>query len=118
MSVGGVFKNLGHFFAVVASKVLSTVPKVVSKADQINAVITEEAPKVEAITSLVPKYGPLLVEAEKVGEMIFGSVLAVIHAGGDAARQKLLDVGLDQTAVDTAIDAYHKIPAEVKAIVR
>jgi len=117
-SVQGVFKNIGHFFATVASKVLTAAPKVVAGADKVAAVIVKEEPTVEALTSLIPTYGPLAVSGERAAIMVFGAVLAAIHAGGDAIAAKLLDVGLDKTAIDTAIDAYHKIPAEVKAIVQ
>jgi hypothetical protein len=117
-SVGGVFKNLGHFFATVVSKVLSGTPKVVAAADQVAAVVTQDAPTVEAISGLVPGYGPLLVKGEEAAVMVFGAVLAAIHAGGDAVGQKLLDIGLDKTAVDTAIDAYHKVPEALKAVVK
>lgn len=116
-SVSGVFKNLGHFFATVAKKVLIGTPKVVAGADKVAAVIAKEEPVVEALTSLIPVYGPLAVKGEEAAVMIFGAVLAAIHAGGDAVAGKLLDIGLDKTAIDTAVDAYHKIPAAIKAVV-
>jgi hypothetical protein len=116
-SVWTGFKNLGHFFATAVSKIFAAVPKVVAGADKVNAAVQAEAPTVEAVTAVVPVYGPLAVKIEQAGVMALGAIVGVIHALGDAAEAKLLDAGLDQTAIQTAQDVYSKLPSEIKAIV-
>jgi len=117
-SVGGIFKNIGHFFATAFEKFLVIAPAAEAKADQIEAQATAAAPGIEAVTSQIPVYGPAAVTIEQAGFMILGAVAGVIHDLGEAAKQKLLDVGLDQTAIDTAVAAYKAIPSEVKAMVK
>ena len=85
-----VFKSIGHFFAVAIQAILVDGPK-----------IEAGAPVVEAVTSLVPVYGPLAVTVEKAGYALLGELLGVLHAGGEAAEAKLADAGLDANVIAT-----------------
>jgi hypothetical protein len=113
-SIGGIFKNVGHFFAAAVSKFLVVEPKIEAAAAQVAAA----APQVEAITAVIPVYGPEAVKIEQAGVMALGAIVSVIHALGDAAQAKLVDAGLDLTAVQTAQDVYAKLPAQLKAMVK
>jgi hypothetical protein len=112
-SVSGVFKSLGHFFATAVSKFLTVEPKIEAAA----ARVATEAATVEAVTAVVPVYGPAAVKIEQAGVMALGAIVAVLHSLGAAAQQKLLDAGLDETAIQTAVDVYNKLPGEVKTLV-
>jgi hypothetical protein len=112
-SISGLFKNIGHFFATAVSKFLAVEPKVEAVAAKVEAA----APQVEAVEAVIPTYGPLAVDITKAGEMALGAVVGVLHALGNAGQAKLLDAGLDQTAISTALDVYHKLPGQVKAMV-
>lgn len=94
-----MFKNVAHFFASVYQKVLGGVDAVVK---------TETV--VETVTAKVPVYGPLGVTLEKAGYAILGELSAVLHAGGDAAKAKLADAGLDSAVIATVEDLLKSIP--------
>jgi len=122
--VNALFNNVGHFFATAVSHILfvvkgmpSAVEKVADAADTANAAVQKEAPLVEAVTAAIPTYGPAAVPIEKAAVMVLGAVCGVIHTLGEAAAQKFADLGLDQTAIQTAVDVYQKIPGDVKALV-
>lgn len=113
ISVQVIFKNIGHFFATAVSKFLVAEPKI----EAVAAKVETAAPIVEAVTAAVPVYGPLGVKIEQAGVMALGAIVGVIHALGDAAQAKLLDAGLDITAIQTAQDVYTKLPGTVKTLV-
>lgn len=113
-SVSGLFKNLGHYFATAIKTFLKVEPKIEAIAQQIK----DDAPAVEAVTAVIPVYGPMAVKLEEVGVMMTGAIVGSIHALGDAAEQKLLDAGLDITAIKTAQDVYANLPGTIKAIVK
>ena len=113
-SVSGLFHNIGHFFATAISKFLAIEPKIENVASQIE----NAAPGVEAVTAAIPVYGPTAVTLEKAGVMAIGAIVGALHALGAAAEQKLLDAGLDITAIQTAQDVYQKLPGEIKAMVK
>lgn len=94
-----MFKNIGHFFASVYQKVLSGIDAV-DKTETL----------VEGVTAKVPVYGPLGVTVEKAGYALLGELSAVLHAGGDAAKAKLADAGLDSTVIATVEDLLKNIP--------
>jgi hypothetical protein len=112
-SITGIFKNIGHFFATAVSKFLVLEPKIEHVATEVAA----DAPVVEAVTAAVPVYGPLAVPIEKAGVMALGAIVGVLHALGAAAEAKLLDAGLDITAIQTAQDVYTKLPGQIKTLV-
>ena len=97
MTISLVFKSVGHFFATAVQKMIAAEPKVVTVAEKVEGTATE----VEAISSLVPKYGPLAVTVEKAGYALLGELIAVLKAGGAAAEAKLADIGLDANVVAT-----------------
>ena len=117
-SISGVFKNIGHFFATAFEKFLVVAPAVEAKADAVESEATAAAPGIEAVTGAIPVYGPAAVTIEQAGFMVLGAVAGVLHEVGEAAKQKLLDVGLDETAIATAQAAYNAIPAAVKQMVK
>jgi hypothetical protein len=84
------FKSVGHFFAVVAEKVLAVGTKLET---------TEST--VETVSAAVPVYGPLAVPVEKAGYAVLGELMSVINAGGEAAKSKLADAGLDINVITT-----------------
>ena len=98
------FRSVGHFFAVIVEKVL---PKVQA---------TEST--VEAVSAAIPTYGPLAVTAEKAGYAVLGELVAVINAGGDAAKAKLNDAGLDIKVIETVEDLLKKSLPAFAAIVK
>ena len=85
------WKNIGHFFASVLQKTLALL-----------GVIAKDTPIIEAVTAEIPVYGPLLLTAEKGAFAVAGEIAAFLHAGGDAAEAKLLNLGLDANVVATA----------------
>lgn len=69
-----MFKNIGHFFATLAQKVLAVV----------NAIDSTEK-TVEGVTALIPVYGPAALKIEDVVYGIFGDIAAALTAGQAAA---------------------------------
>jgi hypothetical protein len=112
-SVSGAFKSIGHFFATAVSKFLVVEPKI----EAVAAKVAAEATTVEAVSAVIPVYGPAAVKIEQAGVMALGAIVGAIHALGEAAKQKLLDAGLDETAIETAVDVYKNLPGEVKKLV-
>jgi hypothetical protein len=96
------FKSVGHFFATVYQKALTELPKLESTAST-----------VETVTSAVPTYGPLAVTVEKAAYAALGELSAVLTAGGDAAKSKLADAGLDINVITTLEDLLKGIPTVV-----
>jgi len=92
-----VFNSIGHFFATVVQKLLAAEPKV----DAVGQKIAGSAQTVEAVSALVPVYGPLAVTVEKAGYAVIGEAIAVFHALGDAANAKFSDLGFDSKVVET-----------------
>lgn len=116
-NAASIFKNLGHYFAVAVSKLPLWAAKADFVAQSVEIRVDEAAPTVEAVSAIVPVYGPEMVNTEKAGAMALGAIVSVFHVLGGAARAKLLDIGLDETAVATVEDVYSKLPSEVKAMV-
>jgi hypothetical protein len=105
-----IFKSVGHFFANAIQKLLAAEPKVVAAATAVEG----EATTVEAVTALIPTYGPLAVTVENAGFALLGEVIAVLKAGGAAAAAKFADIGLDSTVIET-VQAVAASPAIVAA---
>lgn len=93
------FKSVGHFFATVYEKVVAEIPK-----------IEATATTVETVSAKVPVYGPLAVPVEKAGYAVLGELAAVLNAGGDAAKSKLADAGLDSNVIATVEALLAAIP--------
>ena len=100
------FKSVGHFFATAFQKVVAAVPKVESGIQTVE----NAAPTVEAVTAVVPVFGPLAVPVEKAGFAALGELAAVLTASGDAGKQNLQDAGLDINVIATFEDLLKSIP--------
>lgn len=96
--------SVGHFFAIVYSKVIATLPKIQA---------TEST--VETVTAQIPVYGELALPLEKLSYAVLGEFAAVLHAGGDAAKAKLNDAGLDIKVI-AAVEALLKSAPQIAAI--
>lgn len=92
------FKSVGHFFATVYKDVVSELPKV-------------EATKatVETVTESVPG-GIAVVPLEDLGYAVLGELSAILNAGGDAAKAKLADAGMDVTVVNDVEALLKSVP--------
>jgi hypothetical protein len=92
------FKSVGHFFATVYKDVVSELPKV-------------EATKatVETVTESVPG-GSAVVPLEDLGYAVLGELSAILNAGGDAAKAKLADAGMDVTVVNDVEALLKSVP--------
>lgn len=99
MSLSAPFKSLGHFFAVVYSKAIVVLPKIAA---------TEKT--VETVSSFLP-YAALSVPAERAAYAVLGEITAVLHVGGDAAKAKLADAGLDVSVVTQVEELLKSISA-------
>lgn len=94
-----MFKSVGHFFATVFQKVVAVLPKIEA---------TEGT--VETVTAQVPVYGALALPIEKLGYAALGELANVLNAGGDAARAKLNDAGLDIKVITSVEDLLKTVP--------
>lgn len=94
-----MFKSIGHFFATVFQKALPIIQ---------GAQKTEGT--VEAVTALVPKYGPLALPVEKLAYAALGELAAVITAAQAAGAQKLQDAGLDAAVVQSVQALVASVP--------
>ena len=93
------FKSVGHFFATAYERVVAVLPKVEA---------TETT--VEAVTGNIPVYGPLALTIEKAGYAVLGELSAVLTAGGEAAKSKLADAGLDENVIATVEALVKSVP--------
>ncbi len=97
------WKSVGHFFAS-ALKTLAAAQKI--------------APVVEAVTAAVPGVGVSGVALENAGFAVLGELVALLNAGGEAAKQKLADAGLDIAVIQQAegvLGSVGQLAALVKA---
>lgn len=92
------FNTVGHFFAALFQKVATEAPRI---ADGINKVDATEG-VVEAVENKIPVYGPLALTPTKAAFAVLGEIAALLQVGGDAAKKKLADAGIDNKVLDTA----------------
>jgi hypothetical protein len=97
-----LFKNVGHFFATLFKGAVAAIPKIEATAGT-----------VEAVTSLVPTYGPLAATVEQAAYACLGELAAVLTAGSTAAEAKLADAGLDANVVATVKALVAGVPTIV-----
>lgn len=97
------FKSIGHFFAKAFQAIESELPK-----------IEATKPEVEAVTEAIPG-GAGVVLFEDAAYAVLGAVAAALSAGGDAAKAKLADAGLDVVAIQKAEAAVASVPNLVAA---
>lgn len=96
------WKSVGHFFAS-ALRALAAVQKA--------------APVVEGVTAALPGVGPSAAAIESAGFAVLGELVALINSGGDAAKRKLADAGLD-SAVLAQVEAVLSGISELAAVVK
>ena len=77
------FKSVGHFFATAYKYVVSELPKIESTKAT-----------VETVTAAIPG-GKAVVPLEDLGYAVLGEISALLNAGGEAAKAKLADAGMD-----------------------
>ena len=96
------FKSVGHFFATAYKYVVSELPQI-------------EATKatVETVTAAIPG-GKAVVPLEDLGYAVLGEISAILNAGGDAAKAKLADAGMD-VAVVSDVEALVKSVPQIAA---
>lgn len=87
------FNSIGHFFASVFQKSETVITKIEG---------TETT--VEAVTAVIPTYGPLALPIEKAAYAVLGEVAAVLSSADAATKAKLVDAGLDQNIIATVED--------------
>lgn len=90
------FNGVEHFFAKALKVLVGGEPKAVTVIQDFE----KAKPIVEGITAAVGQGA--LIPLEDAIFAIAGSVVSLLNAGEAAAEKKLLDAGLDQTAVDAA----------------
>ena len=96
------WKAVGHFFA---------------SALQTLAAVQKAAPVVEGVTAAVPGVGISAAAIENAGFAVLGELAGLINAGGDAAKHKLADAGLDITVIQQ-VEAVLGGISELAAIVK
>lgn len=97
------FKSVQHFFAKAAQAIVADARRLPGALAAVEATKTV----VEGVSAAV---APAAVPLEDAAYALLGAVLAAIHAGGDAAKAKLQDAGLDVTAMQKAEAAYASVP--------
>lgn len=111
MSFG--FKNIGHFFATVASDIVKGARAVASVMIKVG----KSEPEVEAITSL---FFPQAVAVERGAFALLGLAAQAVAEAGDAAAANGLNITLDQQlvadikALIQAIEQYAKTVGTAK----
>lgn len=105
MAISLSYKNIPHaiasFFKAAAGKskiVSADVVKVLDKVEGDKTIV--EGVSGAIANAVQPGSGAAVVSIEDAAFSLLGAVDAALKSGGDAARQKLLDAGLDVTAVD------------------
>ena len=97
------WKSVGHFFAS-ALKTLAAAQKA--------------APVIEAVTAAIPGAGISGAALENAGFAVLGELVGLLNAGGEAAKQKLADAGLDIAVIQQAegvLGSMSQVAALVKA---
>jgi len=90
-----MWKNIGHFFATLAQKVLAT------KAT------------VEAVTADIPVYGPEALSIENVVYGLFGEIAGVLGTGTAEAKAALTTAGINSNYLAAVQDVLTKNPTVV-----
>lgn len=107
MAISLSFNNIGHglatFFKTAAKDVEKAVPAIETGIEKIEG----DQQVIEGVSSAVanavaPGSGATVVTVENAAFSLLGAVDAALKAGGDATAQKLIDAGLDVTAINNA----------------
>ncbi len=102
------FKSIGHFWASAFKAIVNALPKI-------------EATKatVETVTGAVPG-GAAIVPLEDAGYMVLGEIASIFTTGGDAAKAKLADAGMDVSVIqqiEAVVNQYPSLVALAKSAV-
>jgi hypothetical protein len=103
-AIASGFQTLAHDAELVAGVLLK---------------INGTEPTVEALSTLVPGYGPAIVGIERVSYAALGILASALHLGGEAAKQGLLNAGADQSALqefEAFIAAFPQVIMQAKQI--
>lgn len=98
MDFFATFNNVGHFFAKAFKAIVKEIPK-----------IEATKPVVEGVTAAIPG-GTAVLPIEDAAYAVLGAVAGALNAGEAAVEKKLLDAGLDQTAIDKAKSVIASLP--------
>lgn len=107
------FKSVEHFFAKAYQAIVKDTPKVAAALDKVG----EAKPEVEALTAVAGQ--SQVIPLEDAAFAALGALAGFLHAGGAAAAAKLVDAGLDKTAIEKAqavLAATPQVVAVAKAL--
>jgi hypothetical protein len=102
------FKNVQHALATFFKAVAKDTPLVLAKTEQVLEAAENDKTEVEAVSAVAAgaiggaaAVAPTIT-VENAAFAALASIVAALKAGGAAAASKLLDAGLDQTAIYAA----------------
>jgi hypothetical protein len=98
------FKNVGHALATFFKTAAADAKKIAVAADADIQKVEADKTKIEAVSAgvaaaVAPGSETAVISVEDAAFAVLGSIDAAIKDGGAAAEQKLLDAGLDSTAI-------------------
>jgi hypothetical protein len=96
------FKSAGHVVATFCKAIFAKAPQVIADIENTKKVVDLVLPQ-------VPGVGPIATEGADLAYAALGEIGQVILLGGDAAKAKLNDAGLD-------LSVLHAIEAAVKGV--
>lgn len=105
MAISLNFKNVPHALATLWKRAAAIAKTVAVDTEKVLDEAAKDKAVVEGVSGAIanavqPGTGTLVVTAEDAAFSLLGAVDAALKAGGDAAAQKLLDAGLDVTAIN------------------
>jgi len=110
--MGFTWQSPAHAFASLLKGVVTVSKKVATALQDVE----DEAPKIEAVTSLIsPQVGAI----EQIAFGALGTLIAAVHSGGEAAGANGLNVSFDESViaeVKELIAEFPEIIAEVEAV--
>lgn len=98
------FNNVSHALASFFKTAAADAKKIVTKADVVIQKVEGDKSVIEGVSAAIangvaPGSAAAIVPIEDAGFALLGCVDAALKSGGAAAEQKLLDAGLDATAI-------------------
>lgn len=105
------FKSVGHFFAT-SIKSLAPTLNFLEATKPVVETVTEVATAGTAVA-------PVAKTFEDLGYAVLGELSAVLNAGGDAAKAKLADAGLDVNvlnAVRSLLTTFEQVSTVAKKL--
>jgi hypothetical protein len=111
------FKNVQHAVACFFKAVAKDTPLVLAKTEQVIVGVEKDKTQIEAVSAVAAgavggaAAATTTITIENAAFAALASLVTALQAGGAAAQAKLLDAGLDQTAIDAAKAAGTASPA-------